>query len=476
MNTLEPRDPILVVEDDEGTRLLLAALLDAHGYDVLAVDSGEAALAQLERQAFDVALLDVNLPGIDGVEVLTAAQARAPAMRVIMVTAFASIDTAVTAMKRGACDYLRKPLRTEELLAAVERAVAGARARRGAAEDGAGAAGARARLVGRSAAMAQLWDRIEKVAPTPTTVLITGETGTGKELVAQAIHALSPRAREPFVASNCSSLAETLLESELFGHVKGSFTGAVTARRGVFEDAHRGTLFLDEVSTLTPAVQVKLLRVVQERVIQRVGSNTLIPVDLRLVAATNVELRDAVQRGSFREDLFYRLNVFALRVPPLRERREDIPVLVEHFLARTAARLGIRPPGLAAVTLAAMTAYEWPGNVRQLENYVESAVIAQSRGQLVFDPALLAATACGHDDAARPPTDGPPDGLAHLKRERVLEALAQSGGRRGRAAELLGVSRRTIYRMLKQYEADGATNAPEPGGAAAARQDTHGMA
>ncbi|MDE3151835.1 MAG: sigma-54-dependent Fis family transcriptional regulator [Gemmatimonadota bacterium] len=301
----------------------------------------------------------------------------------------------------------------------------------------------RAVLVGGSPAMQALWTRIERVAPTRATVLITGETGTGKELVARAIHERSSRADRQFVATSCSSLSETLLESELFGHVKGSFTGAVRARAGLFEEASGGTLFLDEVSTMSPGMQVKLLRVVQERVIQRVGSHVPIVVDLRLLAATNVDLAGEVARGAFREDLYYRLNVFAIRVPPLRERRADIPALARHFLARAAEQLGVRAPALPAATVRAMMEYEWPGNVRQLENYLESAVISR-------------------DDAVRfSPPDGPAlhgrDGgtsLAEVERARILDVMAETNGHRGRAAALLGIDRRTLYRKLKQYDAD----------------------
>ena len=291
--TTRTRGRVLIVDDDDTTRTLLLALLRAHDYDAEGVASGEAALALFARTEFDVALLDVNLPDRSGVEVLVAAQTMAPSTEFIMITAFAAIETAVEAMKRGASDYLRKPLRTDELLHVVARALANVATRREVARlKRRSAEGMRERIVGRSPVMEQLWDRIEKVAPTRATVLITGETGTGKELVARAVHELSPRAHESFVATNCSSLPETLLESELFGHVKGSFTGAVNARRGLFEEASGGTLFMDELSTLSAGIQIKLLRVVQERVIQRVGSNTPIPVDLRLLAATNVDLGD----------------------------------------------------------------------------------------------------------------------------------------------------------------------------------------
>ena len=454
MSSEKSRGSILVVDDDTVTRDLLLALLRAHRYRVEGVGSGEAALALLTRIEFDLVLLDVNLPGTSGIDVLSASQTSAPDTEFIMITAFGSIDTAVDAMKRGAYDYLRKPLQTEELLLVIDRALGTvqerremARLRRRAAE------GVRERMIGASRPMERLWDRIEQVAPTRATVLITGETGTGKELVARAIHELSPRSREPFIATNCSSLPEMLLESELFGHVRGSFTGAVATRRGLFEEANRGTLFLDEVSTMSAGIQVKLLRVVQERVIQRVGSNTPIPIDLRLLAATNVNLLEEVARGAFREDLFYRLNVFPIRVPPLRERPEDIPLLARHFMLRAAAQTGREPPELPDETLQAMEAYAWPGNVRQLENYVESAVIAHKGAGITFTPPEAA-----RPSRSRPRSEGggatPSAPLAEVERDRILQAMVETNGHRTRAAELLGIDRRTLYRKLKHYEAE----------------------
>ena len=449
----DPSGRVLVVDDDDAVRSLLCALLAAEGYATSGAASGEAALEQLARGAYDVVLLDVNLPGRSGLEVLAAGQTMAPNTEFIMVTAFASIETAVDAMKRGAYDYLRKPLQTGELLALVARAVADVRARPDVARQRRQTGeGIRARMIGQSRALEELWDRIEKVAPTRATVLITGETGTGKELVARAIHELSPRAGEPFVATNCSSLSETLLESELFGHVKGSFTGAAGSRRGLFEEASRGTLFLDELSTMSAGMQVKLLRVVQERVIQRVGSNTPVPVDLRLLAATNVDLAAEVARGRFREDLFYRLNVFPIRVPALRDRREDVPLLARHFLERTARQLGIEPPAFAASTLRTMSDYAWPGNVRQLENFIESAVIESRDGTIEFVPP--ATPESQEDDVVGARSTLAPYALAEVERDRILAALAQTGGHRGRAAELLGIDRRTVYRKLKRYEAE----------------------
>jgi DNA-binding NtrC family response regulator len=454
-----PRGRVLVVDDDDATRHLLVALLNAHDFRADSVASGAAALEALARESYDLALLDVNLPDANGVDVLVAGHGAAPQTEFIMITAMGTIDTAVDAMRRGAHDYLRKPLRTEELLFSIDRALADvgvnremARLRRTAAD------GVRQRMVGRSPAMEQLWDRIERVAPTRATVLITGETGTGKELVARAIHELSPRAHGQFVAVNCSALPETLLESELFGHVKGSYTGAIGERRGLFETSSRGTLFLDEVATLAAGIQVKLLRVVQERVIQRIGTSAPVSIDLRLVAATNVDLATEVARGAFREDLYYRFNVFPIRVPPLRERIDDIPVLARHFLLRAAALNGITPPELPPATIAALTAHSWPGNVRQLENVIERAVILSDGGPIGFEPDTVpvtrfAAATADNGLAPRPLTPRTPS-LADAERARVLDALQQVNGHHGRAAELLGVDRRTVDRKLRRYEAE----------------------
>jgi DNA-binding NtrC family response regulator len=312
------------------------------------VATGEEGLRCLGAQVYDLALFDLNLPGLDGMALLAAATAQQPDAQLIMITGDASVETAIEAMRLGAYDYLRKPMHIPELLVVLERALEErerrrevARLRRRVEREGTSI------LIGRSPAMKRMYDLLERVAPSRATVLITGETGTGKELVAQTIHALSDRARRPFVTVQCSALSESLLESELFGHMKGSFTGAIGTRRGLFEEAAEGTLFLDEVATLSATIQVKLLRTLQERRVQRVGANQPIPVAFRLIAATNVDLAAEVAAGRFREDLFYRLNVFPVRVPPLRERPSDIPLLASFFRARAAERNGIEPPELS---------------------------------------------------------------------------------------------------------------------------------
>lgn len=344
---------VLVVEDEEIVRDILLKVLTDEGYRVDAVETGEDGLKALDNQLYDLVLLDLNLPGMHGLNVLSAAPATQTDAQFIVMTAFGTVDTAVEAMRLGAYDYINKPFRTEELLLTLKRAREEAdlrrevaQLRRRASEKGPGS-----KMVGRSAPMQRLFDLMERVAPTRATVLITGETGTGKELVARGVHDLSDRARRPFVAINCSALPESLLESELFGHMKGSFTGAIQSKRGLFEEAGGGTLFLDEISTVSSAIQVKLLRVLQERKVKRVGGREQIPVDFRLVAATNRNLAEMVETGEFREDLFYRLNVFPIDVPDLRSRREDIPVLANFFRLRFAEENGVEPPDIPPETL-----------------------------------------------------------------------------------------------------------------------------
>jgi DNA-binding NtrC family response regulator len=447
---------VLVVEDDEIVRDLAERTLRDEGYLVDGVGSGEAALRLLESRLFDVVLLDLNLPGMHGLNVLAAAPATQTDAQFIVMTAFGSVDTAVEAMKLGAWDYITKPFRTEELLLTLKRGVEETELRREVVRLRArNRESTRDRILGRTPAIRRVFDLIERVAPTRASVLIVGETGTGKELVARAVHETSPRGRRPFVAVNCSALSETLLESELFGHVKGAFTGAGQSRRGLIEAAQGGTLFLDEISTVSPATQVKLLRVLQERRVTPVGGNESVPVDFRLVSATNEELEPKVREGSFREDLYYRLNVFPIRVPPLRERKEDIPLLANAFRLRFAEENGLEAPPIMAETLARMMTYPWPGNVRELENSIERALILHHGARsLPFDP-----------NPAGPPLHEEEQGalsragadwtLDRLEREYILEVLEREQWHQGRAAARLGVNRRTLYRKLNRYREEG---------------------
>ncbi|MDH3733750.1 MAG: sigma-54 dependent transcriptional regulator [Gemmatimonadota bacterium] len=447
---------VLIVEDDAGLRTLLSELLQGEGYETLPAENGEDGLRILQRQPVDIVLLDINLPGMHGINVLTAAPNTQTNAEFIMMTAYAEVETAVEAIKLGAFDYLRKPLEPDELLLVIERALDQRRLRREVASLRRQVRrGPRSKIIGRSKALERLFDLIERVAPTRSTVLITGETGTGKELVARAIHDLSPRISKPFVPVNCSALPETLLESELFGHMKGSFTGAIATRRGLFEEAHGGTVFLDEAGTISSPTQVKLLRVLQERQVQRVGGGAWIPVDFRLIAATNTDLTREVEEGRFREDLYFRLNVFPVEVPPLRDRLDDIPLLANHFRQRFAEENDVDPPAINPETLARMMEYAWPGNVRELENFIERAMIMYQGSLAVrFDvPGSAGATESASIQRARNSRWS----IADLEREHIFSVLEETRGNQTKASEILGIDRRTLYRKLKRYErVDGA--------------------
>ncbi|HTS86852.1 MAG TPA: sigma-54 dependent transcriptional regulator [Gemmatimonadales bacterium] len=447
---LRPR--VLLVEDDLGSRAVLLRALESVPYEVDAVGTGEEGLRCIGAQVYDLALFDLNLPGLDGMSLLSAATAQQPDAQFIMITGDASVETAIEAMRLGAYDYLRKPLHVPELLVVLERALEErerrrevARLRRKVEREG------MPTIIGQAPAMKRMHDLIERVAPSRATVLITGETGTGKELVAQTIHALSDRARKPFVTVQCSALSESLLESELFGHMKGSFTGAIGTRRGLFEEAADGTLFLDEVATLSPTIQVKLLRTLQERRVQRVGANQPIPIAFRLIAATNADLSTEVAQGRFREDLFYRLNVFPIKVPPLRERRSDIPLLASFFCVRAAERNGVLSPELSAAVVTKMTAYDWPGNVRELENFIERAVIMYGGSRAVpVDAAQWA-----RDAGPIPSAVAEQWTLERLEREFILAVLGAKDGNVAESAVALGIDRRTLFRKLRRYREGG---------------------
>jgi len=450
---------VLIVEDEENVRDLLLTVLAENGYRVDAVRTGEEALRQLDQQLYDLVLLDLNLPGMHGLNVLGAGPALQTDAQFIVMTAFGSIDSAVEAMKLGAVDFIKKPFRTEELLHILSRAREELELKREVAQlRSQTSAGVRTHLVGKSQAMQRLYGLIERVAPTRANVLITGDTGTGKELAARAVHELSGRSRRPFVAINCSALPETLMESELFGHMKGSFTGAVQSKRGLFEEAQGGTIFLDEISTLSEGVQVKLLRVLQDRKVTRVGAREPITVDFRLIAATNRDLSELVTKGEFREDLYYRLNVFPVRVPSLRERRDDIPVLALHFRQRFADENDLEAPEIPPKTMTRLMSYDWPGNVRELENFIERAVIMHAGARAIpFEPPgqrpdpernLLSRSREEKWD------------LERLEREYILDMLEKTQWHQSSAAEALGISRRTLYRKLKRYREQGIL--PEP--------------
>lgn len=450
---------ILVVEDDDEPRDLLTRLLREHDFSATGVADGAAAERALEEGTFDLVLLDLELPDAHGLDLLDSGSGGNPGTQFIIVTGHADVDSAVAAMRRGAFDYVTKPVQTEELLLTIRRALDDAalreevvRLRRREAD------GAFADIVGRSEPMKRMLERIERVAPTRASVLITGETGTGKELVARALHELSPRAGKTFVPVVCSALSKSLLESELFGHREGSFTGANRDRTGMIETADGGTLFLDEVATIPLSTQVTLLRVLEERAVTPVGASEEIPVDFRLVSATNREPERLVESGEFREDLYYRLNVFPIRVPPLRERPDDIPRLVRSFRLAFARRNDVDPPAFSDDALEQMIAYDWPGNVRQLENYVTRALIEHSdRDRVPFEePENI--------DAGR--SESPERHLLRrgrdldweldrLEREFIFLVLDETDGHKSEAAERLGIDRRTLYRKLGRYRDQG---------------------
>ena len=441
---------LLVADDDRVARELLVEVLAGEGHRVRAAGGGEECLRLAEAEPLDMALVDLRMPDLDGLAVLKRLTVMQPGLPVVILTAFATIETAIEAVRAGAYDYLSKPFRMEEIKLVVRRTL---EARRLARENLQYRQELRARdrfesLVGQSHQMVEIYTRVARVARLDTTVLIQGETGTGKELVARAIHDASPRADRPFVVVDCAALPETLFESELFGHERGAFTGASTARRGLLETSSGGTCFLDEIGELTGALQAKLLRTLQERTIRRVGGNEPIPVDVRLVAATNRDLRKLVAEGGFRDDLYYRLNVVTLTVPPLRERLQDVPLLAQHFLEKLAAATGGPPKRLAPEALALLAAYQWPGNVRELEHVIERAMALASSEVLLpddFPPQLRA-----EPDRAPPSLPTARMTLEEVKRWYVTKVLEEAGGNKLRAAELLGIDRRTLYRILER--------------------------
>ena len=449
---------LLLVEDEAPLRQAIAEQLTDHGYQVEQAESGEAALAHLADFAFDIIVTDLRLPGLDGSAVIEAAVARYPLIIAIVVTGFGTVKDAVEAIKRGAWDFVSKPFQIDELLHVLDAAIEQQRLKsenaylRSQLEERHRFEG----IIGKSRPMTRLFQLLETVAPTNSTILVTGDTGTGKEVVAQAIHHNSPRRAHRFVALNCSAIPETLLEAELFGHVRGAFTGAVGNRQGRLEQAHKGTLFLDEVGTMSVALQMKLLRVLQEREFERVGDSHTTKVDVRVIAATNSDLAKLVAEGQFREDLFYRLNVIPVQLPPLRERKEDIPLLVQHFLGKFAPERNLT---VAQEAMRRLMAYQWPGNVRQLENAVERAVaFTAGRTQIDVDD-LPAELQQAPDTTAASAVTLPEDGLdldafvGNIERELIQRSLERTGGNKGQAARLLNLKRTTLVEKIKRWQA-----------------------
>ena len=445
---------ILVVDDEPAQRELVSGFLARHGFEVLSAGDGREALERFRGEPVDLILTDQKMPGFSGLQLLEAARAVTPEIAVIVMTAYGTIEHAVAAIKAGASDYLTKPLNLDELLHRIgqvrdrQRLVGENRELRAALQERHRVEG----VIGESGRMQEALSLVRRVAASDATVLIRGESGTGKELIAKAIHYASRRAEGPLVRINCAALPEGLLESELFGHEKGAFTGAHAMRRGRFELAHGGSLFLDEIGDLPPHLQVKLLRVLQEREIERVGSSHPIQVDVRLLAATHCDLEALLKEGRFRDDLYYRLNVVTISVPPLRERREDIPLLLDHFLSRFARENGKTIRGLTREARETLLRYDYPGNVRELENVVERAVVL-TRDEVIGLADLPLAVREPEPDTGE--AAGLPAAVEGLERRMIREALARADGIQTRAAELLGISERVLRYKLRKYGLSG---------------------
>ena len=445
---------ILVVDDELGLRHTLTLILQAEGHTVRAASDGAAGLERLAEAPADLIICDVRMPGLDGLSFLEKYRESGGTALVIMMSAYGDDEAALEAIRRGAYDFIAKPFRADQVLLVVRKAIEreGLRREVEQLQDELVALRAPSGIVGRSPKITQAIALADKVARHPSTVLITGESGTGKELIARHIHAASPRAARPFVAVNCAAIPEALLESELFGHAKGAFTGATADRQGLFEEANEGTLFLDELGDLPVALQVKLLRALQEGEVRRVGDNASRSVDVRLVAATARDLEADVAEGKFRADLYYRVNVVRIHLPALRERSEDIPELVRHFVDRFNRRLGLHVTGLTAAAMRALMEYPWPGNVRELENVIERAMVLTDGPQLDVEqlPTLAAPTA-RHDNGASPLDLSVKRRTDELERALIKEALERTRGNRTRAAKLLDLSHRALLYKIRDY-------------------------
>jgi two-component system response regulator PilR (NtrC family) len=450
---------ILVVDDERSMRELLAIVLRREGYEVLLADNGRTAIGLLEREPVDILISDIKMPDMSGVEVLRAAKKIDPDILGIMITAFASTDTAVEAMRLGACDYLSKPFDIDLLKMKVREKIESRQLRQENVllKRTLGLSHQFSNIIGRSNSMLDVFKMIQTVARTNSTILLTGESGTGKGLVAQAIHFHSLRRDKPMVSLNCGAMPENLLESELFGHMRGSFTGADANKKGLLEVAEKGTVFLDEISEMSAVMQVKLLRVLQERRFRRVGGLEELTADIRVIAATNQDLSKAVAEGRFREDLFYRINVIPIALPPLRERREDIPLLAAHFLAKYGEQMEKDITGVSREAMELLLNHDWPGNIRELENALERAVALEATPAIL--PDSLPATIRGEEPrGSAAPVDGLPESgfdleahVQEIERSYIAEALKKAGGVQVKAADLLGMSFRSFRYYVKKY-------------------------
>jgi two-component system response regulator AtoC len=461
---------ILVVDDEEAIRSGLAEILREEGYEVEERPDANSALVGLRDELYDLVCTDVRMPGMDGLELLQRIKTESPETEVIVITGFASLQSAVDAVKRGAEDYLAKPFDLDEVRLTVRRALEkkALRDRQQKLERRVAHLSPGPALIGKAATFQRVLQLVERVAPTNSTVLILGETGTGKELIAREIHRRSSRANESFIPINCGALPDTLLESELFGYAKGAFTGADKTTQGLFEAADRGTLFLDEIGNISPGMQSRLLRVLETGELLRLGERKVRKVDVRIVAATNADLKKAVERGTFRQDFYYRLHVMSLELPPLRDRMDDLPMLADHFLEECSRRFGKKIERFAKETLAALQAHNWPGNVRELENAVEHAAILCVTPEVMLEdlPGELREKAVVPGAASSAPLT-----IDELEKQHILRVLRECGGHRGRSADVLGINRRTLYRKLLEYgvarespddEDDGGDDSPQP--------------
>ncbi|QDV33886.1 sigma-54-dependent transcriptional regulator [Tautonia plasticadhaerens] len=452
---MDPQIRVLVVDDDEPHAQAVAESLGRVGYDCTVAVGGREALRLIEEHDFDIVITDLVMEPVGGLEVLQKAKRELPDAEVVILTGHSTVQTAVRAMQGGAATYLTKPLDINELRLVADKASQSRRLARENIElhrqlqERFGFEG----VVGNSPQMKAIIDKLRQVSPTPATVLILGESGTGKELVAKAIHNNSPRKSKPFVALNCAALSDTILESELFGHIKGAFTGADRERKGLIEHSNGGTLFLDEIGDLPPQTQVKLLRVIESGEILRMGSNEPIHVNVRLVTATNRDLPEMIKEGKFRTDLYHRIKVISIKLPPLRDRREDIPLLIDYFVREFAGRYGRPIPGISADLRKALMAYSWPGNVRQLRNVVESLLVIDTDGELglddLTDEELLATVGTAPQSSGTSQLVGQP--MEAIEAHYIAETLRLTGGNREEAARLLGIGERTLYRKLKEY-------------------------
>jgi len=448
---------ILIVDDDESHRRMLDAVLSAEGYAASHAADGQQAVAAVEKQFYDLVLLDIRMSRMDGIEALQQIRRISPGIAIIIMTAYASVDTAVDALRSGAYDYLTKPLDIDELKHLVEKTLRHFHLERENLylKQRLNDRFDYASIIGQSPAMTKMFETLSLAAPSDATVLILGESGTGKELVANAIHQNSPRKENPFIKVNCAALPETLLESELFGHEKGAFTGASSTRPGRFRQAHTGTVFLDEIAEMSPATQAKILRVLQEQAFEPLGGGSTVEVDIRVIAATNRVLEEEMEQGRFREDLYYRLNVISVTIPALRERKDDLPLLAEHFLEIYARKNRRIIKGFSPRAIDLLMRYSWPGNVRELENAVERAVIL-ARGETIspdeLPRSIRAMDPCASETAPDNASCVPGRALKDVEKDMILSTLEQTGGNRTRAADILGISRRALQLKLKKYQ------------------------